>query len=287
MEAQTQETPTTEAPAAVETQAAPEAPVVDTPTDQAATRLAEAEADHAAEIKANIEALAAAKVDDEIINSTEEYKGIDYNKVLSELPEDAKKMVSNLRSSYTKKTQGLSEERKALEIATAELDAQRKSLMNSDFYKDNAKLAEADKVQVDPFSANSLEKRIEQEVAKRMQDMLKPLKSAHEQQQRQHKLQIFKNEHPDLMEMKTEVAETLKKNEHLTLEQAYWQVKGKQMSKQASQQANELKQYKTAAKAAGLKVGGASRGKASGIPQYVIDQDDPVAIYNWLKTNKK
>ena len=284
MEAQTQETPATEAPATIETQAAP---AVDAPTDQAPTRLEEAEADHAAEIKANIEALAAAQVDDKIINSAEEYKGIDYNKVLSELPEDAKKMVSNLRSSYTKKTQGLSEERKALEIATAELDAQRKSLMNSDFYKDNAKLAEADKVQVDPFSANSLEKRIEQEVALRMQDMLKPLKNAHEQQQRQHKLAIFKKEHPDLMSMKKEVANTLKQNEHLTLEQAYWQVKGREMSKKASEQASELKQYKTAAKAAGLKVGGASRGKANGIPQYVLDQDDPVAIYNWIKSNKK
>ena len=120
-----------------------------------------------------------------------------------------------------------------------------------------------------------------------MQDMLKPLKNAHEQQQRQHKLAIFKKEHPDLMSMKKEVANTLKQNEHLTLEQAYWQVKGREMSKKASEQASELKQYKTAAKAAGLKVGGASRGKANGIPQYVLDQDDPVAIYNWIKSNKK
>ena len=280
MEVQTQETPAVEAAPPVVTE---EAPVAEQPV----SRLEEAKADHASELKANIEALAAAKIDDETINSDTEYKGIDYNKAMSELPEDAKKMVSNLRSSYTKKTQGLSAERKELEIARAELSAQRESLMSSDFYKDNKELADSDKVQVDPFSANSLEKRIEQEVAKRMQDMMKPIRNAHEQQQRQHKLAIFKKDHPDLMEMKTEVAGVLRDSEHLTLEQAYWQVKGRTMTRKASDQETELKQYKSAAKAAGLKVGGASRGRSAGIPQYVIDQDDPVAIYNWLKSNKK
>ena len=105
-------------------------------------------------------------------------------------------------------------------------------------------------------------------------------------QTRQGELRSFREENPDLVEYKHDVAGLLTKNKHLSLEDAYWQVKGRKLAQQEKENQAELSRYKKAAKSAGLKVGGASRGSANGIPKYVLDQDDPVAIYNWIKENK-
>ena len=119
-----------------------------------------------------------------------------------------------------------------------------------------------------------------------MKNVLEPMREKQALQKRQNELRHFKSENPDLTEYKTEIVGLLKQNTHLSLEDAYWQVKGQKLAAQQKEEAAELSRYKKAAKAAGLKVGGASRGSASGIPKYVLDQDDPVAIYNWLKENK-
>ena len=43
------------------------------------------------------------------------HKGIDYNRVINNLPEEAQKLLSNLRADYTRKTQELASQRKELE----------------------------------------------------------------------------------------------------------------------------------------------------------------------------
>ena len=120
-----------------------------------------------------------------------------------------------------------------------------------------------------------------------MRNVLEPMREKQALQTRQSQLRAFKQEHPDLTEHKKEIYELMTKNKHVSLEDAYWQVKGRKLAAQEKQTAEELAKYKRAAKSAGLKVGGASRGSSSGIPKYVMDQDDPVAIYNWLKENKR
>ena len=57
------------------------------------------------------------------------HKGIDYNRVIKELPEEAQKLLSNLRADYTRKTQELSKERK-------ELEAVRKSMAENKEFSD-------------------------------------------------------------------------------------------------------------------------------------------------------
>ncbi len=86
--------------------------------------------------------------------------------------------------------------------------------------------------------------------------------------------------------MKKEVASILMQNEHMNLEQAYWVVKGKKLQAESKQQYEELGRYKQAARSAGLKVGGANRGSNRGVPQYVLDKDDPIAVYRWLEAKK-
>ena len=282
-------TPTTETPSV-----APEsAPTESAPSTGEAQASSEANGKQEAKAKEEapaerevIEQVSAATINDPIFQQETDYKGVNYQEVVGALPDDAKKLVHNLRSSFTRKTQELAEDRKALAAARSALDAQRATLIESNFFKDVSEKADQKVENFDPYDNKSVEARIRQEVAIRMKEMLEPIREANETQQRQQRLDSFKSEHPDLEGMKGDVAKVLMANEHLNLEQAYWQVKGQRLHQEQQTQSAELKQYKSAAKAAGLKVGGASRGRGTGVPQYVLDQDDPVAIYNWLKSNK-
>ena len=86
-----------------------------------------------AEVEASIEDVANLETEDEILNSEENYTGIDYNQVLSELPEDARKLVANLRRSFTKKSQEVSSQRKNLDTQLKAIEAERAAIIESDF----------------------------------------------------------------------------------------------------------------------------------------------------------
>jgi len=61
------------------------------------------------------------------------HKGLpDYKKILEHLPENGRKLLGNLRSSYTQKTQEISDLRKALEAERSQLARDRELLSNSD-----------------------------------------------------------------------------------------------------------------------------------------------------------
>jgi len=65
-----------------------------------------------------------ADISGELLNSS--HKGINWNDTLSGLPEDVQKLIGNLRTDYTRKTQELATQRKALE-------QERKALLASEF----------------------------------------------------------------------------------------------------------------------------------------------------------
>jgi hypothetical protein len=240
----------------------------------------------AQEAAASIEDIAEADLSGEIFETQESHKGINYKQVVSELPEEAQKLIANLRSDYQRKTSNLSEQRKAIDATRADLEAQRKALMESDFYRDVNEVADKELGEFNPYDDKSFEDRIQKEVATRIKQMMEPMRQQHELQQQQIRLQQFKSDHPDLEDMKSDVAKVLMDNKNLNLEQAYWQVKGRRLNDKMKNQEAELSSYKKVAREAGLKVGGASRGRTNGIPKHIMDQDDPIAIYNWLKENK-
>jgi hypothetical protein len=216
---------------------------------------------------------------DEILNGEGNHKGIDYNEVLSDLPDDAKKLMANMRSDYTRKTMELSQERKALE-------KMRESLAtNNDFNKQLQEAAE-DESEFNPYDEQSFERRVQREVAQKLQEMLKPVRQQHELQTKQLELDKFKAENPDLMEHREEVGKLLIQDESLSLQKAYWIVKGKVLTQQQNQQSQELAQYRKAARDAGLKVGGASRARGGGVPDSVKSQG-AWAIYRYIEANKK
>jgi hypothetical protein len=266
------------------------APVQDSaPAEQPegqATESVEAQAPAEEAPEASIDDLAAAELDADIFNAKNPHKGINYQQVISELPEDAQKLVANLRADYQRKTSNLSEQRRAIEATRADLEAQRKALLDSDFFQDITATADKELGEFNPYDDKSFEDRIQKEVAQRMKSMLEPMRQQQELHNQKIRLQQFKSEHPDLEDIKTDVAKVLMDNKHMNLEQAYWQVKGRILSDKMKTQEAELSSYKKVAREAGLKVGGASRGRTNGIPKHIMDQDDPAAIYNWLKENK-
>jgi hypothetical protein len=164
------------------------------------------------------------------------HKGLpDYKKILEHLPENGRKLLGNLRASYTQKTQEISDLRKSLEAERAQLARDRELLSNSEWAQQVRQQAEAP-LQHDAWSDEGLEERINQKAAQMMQQMLTPLQQDLESQRRQVALDSFKSQHPDLTadEIRVPVAKLLMERPELKLEDAYFIVKG-QVTKQQTE----------------------------------------------------
>ena len=201
-------------------------------------------------------------------------KGINYKEVISSLPEDAQKLLGNLRADYTRKTQDLAKQRKAIE-------AQRKALSESNFMKQTRELAQKDDVDLDPYNIKSFEARIEQEVARRMDQMMQPIREQQHLEIRKMKLQQFKSDHPDLESYKHDVAKVLTANTNLSLEDAYYIVKGKKGITETERLRQESLTDRQNRRENGLKVGKPSTHSARRPPKGLKGHQ----IYDWFKTH--
>jgi hypothetical protein len=204
-------------------------------------------------------------------------KGVNFKTVVEALPEDAKTLIGNLRADYTRKTQELANQRK-------ELEARMAALTESGVYDQVKELANKDPVELDPYDTKSFEARIEQEVSKRMEQLLKPIAEQQELQARQYKLQEFKTKHPDLEDMKVEVAEELQRNHHLALEDAYYIVKGRKNAQELQALRDENAHRKEQMRNAGLKIGTPRDFNPNRPPPNLKKGHE---IYDWLKRNGK
>ena len=201
------------------------------------------------------------------------HKGINYNNVVEALPEDAQKLLANMRSSYTKKTQELAAQRKELQL-------QMEALQNSKVYENISEVAQRD-TQLDPYDTETFNARIEEEVARRMQQMMKPMQEEYQLQQRKQKLDAWTAEHPDFKDYKTDIVELLKTNRALDLQSAYYIVKGKSQTEALKTQQAELKQYKDAARQYGLKVSAGNNVTSKRPPKGMKSYE----LYKWVKDN--
>ena len=202
-----------------------------------------------------------------------EHKGIDYNKVIKDLPDDAQKMLANIRRSYTKKTQELAAQRRDLEAAQA-------ALVHEETFKKFSETADR-KTELDPYDTESFNRRIEEEVSKRMRDMLAPMQEQYHLQQRKAKLDNWTAANPDYVDYKSDIVTLLKSNKALDLQSAYYIVKGKASTTQAQELKAENKRYKTAAREYGLKIGAGNTVTANKPPKGLKSYE----LYNWLKAN--
>lgn len=171
------------------------------------------------------------------------HKGIpDYKQILKHIPENGRKLVQNLRASYTQKTQEIADLRRQVEAERSELQRQRHLLSESDFAKQVRDQATREP-QHDPWSDEGLQERINLQAAKMMQEMLTPLQQDLDSQRRQVALDSFKQQHPDISspDLRVPIAELLISRPELKLEDAYFIVKG-QVSRQQSEAVRKVQQ---------------------------------------------
>lgn len=189
------------------------------------------------EYELSLEDLAAADFgDDPAMQGT--HKGIpDYKEVLKHIPENGRKLVQNLRASYTQKTQEIAELRKSLEVEKQNLLKQREMLAESEFAKNVREIANKP-IESDPWSDEGLQDRINQKAAQMMQQMLEPLQQDLAVQKRQVALESFKSKHPDITsdELRVPIAKMLMERPELKLEDAYYLVKGQRSIEQSAQE---------------------------------------------------
>jgi len=213
--------------------------------------------------------------DDPIMSQT--HKGLKpYNEILQHIPEDARKLVANLRSMATQKTQEVAEQRRQLESERASLIREREALLNGTFAKNISELATKE-VQFDPWSEEGMQQKIQQEAAKMFQQMLNPLQTELEQAKRGAQLEAFKSANPDLMTYKTEIAKLLVDREDLKLEDAYYIVKGQKAAQAAAadKEAARARVSSVAKTSTGNNVNGVT------IPKF----KDSWEAYNFFKQN--
>ena len=212
--------------------------------------------------------------DDPIMKGT--HKGIpDYKTLLKHIPEDSRKLVQNLRASYTQKTTEIAELRRQVEAERAELGRQRELLSNSEFATKIKEQAEAPLVH-DAWSDEGLQERINKQAAEQMAKMLAPLQQDLEAQKRQVSLDSFKAKHPDLVsdELRVPIAKLLMDRPELKLEDAYHIVKGQTAHLQS--EAIRAQQKETL-----LKTSTGSAVHQNGMPKGL----DAWQSYLWLKAN--
>lgn len=176
----------------------------------------------------DLDALINTHFEDEIMAEPDlEHKiGIPYEEVLRHIPENGRKVIQNLRASYTKKTQELALERKELETLREKLTSQQRLMTDSAFAR-QVKEAASDTKEHDIWDDDGRRAQIKKEAAVMMQEMLKPLQQEVNQERRALQLERFKAEHEDLPELRVDIAQLLRERSELKLEDAYYIVKAK------------------------------------------------------------
>ncbi len=197
------------------------------------------------------------------------------------LPDDAKKLVANLRALTTKRTQQVAEERKRLQ-------AERAALTSGKFMEDLKSRSEAE-VGFDPFDPDSVQAHIDKQVAASLRQALEPVRQEVELSNRRAQLERFKADNPDINqpEVKADVVKLLKSDESLTLERAYAIVQGNRALHEREQLRAELVRVRGEAKKAGLKIGGASRATGSSRVPAAVRAQGGWAVAQWLQAHGK
>lgn len=209
-----------------------------------------------------------------------ETKGLNYNEIIKGLPDDAKKIVSNLRADYQRKTQAASDAKKRAE----QIEADRKAMLDAGVY-DKLKKDSEHSGEFDPFDADSVSKYIQAKIAAGIQQTLEPMHKQAQINQREAQIASWKDENPDWSDYKTAMFNLMQNDPNLKLEPAYLMAKGKAATDNQRKAVEDQKIAQDNARGTGLKIGGANRGAATGIPD-AIKAKGAVAIYEYMEAQK-
>jgi len=219
---------------------------------------------------------------DDIMNTT--HRDLpNYQEVLKHLPENGRKLISNLRAMTTRKTQEVAEIKKQLEQEREQLRLEQQALYNGKFAEDVKELAKDPEVPHDVFTDDGINSKIKQEAAKMFQQMMQPVQEDMYLKQRQMSLDNFKRDNPDLTTptVRVEVAKLLRDRPELKLEDAYYITKAKMDRETLTKLQGEQIVKKERANEAWNKTSNGTAGKVNGNPQF----RDAWEAYNWHKAN--
>lgn len=142
---------------------------------------------------------------------------IDSKKVVEALPEDARKLIANLRDDYRAKTTDISKQRRELESTQAAWLAGQEAKL-----KEQAGIPD----DIDIFSSDGLQKFVEAKVAAAMLEAQQPLRAKLASDTRRVELETFRSAHPDIDNYKSRIVQLLSSGEAQKPEQAYWIARG-------------------------------------------------------------
>jgi hypothetical protein len=231
----------------------------------------------------NLEDLLSADFSEDEVMSTTHRDLPSYQEVMKHLPENGRKLISNLRAMTTRKTQEVADIRKQLEAERAAVAAERQALYNGDFAQNIKTLAETPDDTIDPYTDDGMQKMIQKQAALMFQQMMQPVQQDMALQQRQMALDAFKRDNPDITnpEVRVEVAKLLQERPELKLEDSYYIVKAKMDRNKLEQLEQDRISKRQAQKSAWQKTSNGAASKPKGTPKF----RDAFEAYQWHKAN--
>ena len=182
-------------------------------------------------------------------------RNLSWTDAMKQVPPDIAKLMKQLQGDYTRKTQELASERK-------NFLREREALM-----KGAETLQERELPEYDPYNEDSIKARIENEVSRRLKEVLEPMQQEYQTMQAEDNYKSFLSNHPDFETdkgLRSEVQHLLESNASLDLETAYWAAKGKQSRMKAQADAEKRSAKRKADREAAMTGTGKSRKVAGG-----------------------
>ena len=177
-------------------------------------------------------------------------ESLSWNDALERVPPDIRRLMRQMQGDYTRKTQELAEQRR-------DLVREREALLRG-----SQNIQAPDELpEYDPFNEQSIQARIEAEVARRLREVLDPMEQEYNIMKAEDSYRSFLADHGDLetdQQLRDGVQELLEGNPNLDLETAYWAVKGRRARATAAQQQSSRSARKRAEREAAMKGTGAS-----------------------------
>ena len=213
-------------------------------------------------------------------------EGESWDTLYDQADENSQRAMQQLRADYTRKTQELAEQRKDLQSQSQHIESMKLSLEDNAAYKAIQEASKADTGEFDPYDTESFQKYVNKIVAERLESVLQPMAEQQMKASAKAKVQGFMSQHSDLQTdelLKAEVRQTLIGNESLSLQDAYWIVKGRRSHSVSERNQMQQLAFQKAAKASGLKIGvgqnkgttipkGATSMKAADLYQHLLKQ---------------
>jgi len=200
------------------------------------------------------------------------------------LPEDVRKHLGNLRSSYTKKTQELAAIRKELEQERLLLEQQRSSTINNPAYQRAVEIAN-NQEEFDLYDPEGMKREIERQAALQLKQMLEPAREQIKMEQRKMELERFKAANPEITDdaYRIPIAKMLMERPELRLEDAYYIVKAKVGAERIEAEKAEIEAQRANRRAALKQTSSGANASPSGTPKF----RDALSAYQFHKSRQQ